>query len=242
MHNFIDLDGQTVSGIKVLCRHSVDQKGRVIWLCVCPEGHEFTRRGDRIRKGAVCLDCRLIEIRSSPPWKRKPRVYVSNSPKVKPTYLHKLNRKEYRAYHNAKDRCKNANTPFYSRYGGRGIKFLFESFESFLAEMGPCPDHYEIDRIDNNGNYEKGNCRWVSRKVSANNKSDNIFVLYKGETLPLMLCLESLGLSGKRRWFDFRLKRGYGFDELVEAYLSGNLKIGNKARRGKSVVQPRACQ
>lgn len=70
----------------------------------------------------------------------------------------------------AKTRCNNPNTKQWHNYGGRGIKFLFSSFEEFLNELGPRPLNYSLDRIDNNGNYEIGNVRWASRKDQNNNK------------------------------------------------------------------------
>jgi hypothetical protein len=71
---------------------------------------------------------------------------------------------EYSAYHSARARCTNSNSPAWENYGGRGIKFLFTSFKQFLAEVGkkPSPKH-SIDRYPNNdGNYEPGNVRWAT--------------------------------------------------------------------------------
>lgn len=78
---------------------------------------------------------------------------------------------EYRAYHKAKERCSNPNHPKYPRYGGRGIRFLFTSFEQFYAEVGPRPSsEHSIDRKDNDGNYEPGNVRWATRKEQSDNQ------------------------------------------------------------------------
>lgn len=71
-------------------------------------------------------------------------------------------------------RCNNKNTENYYRYGGRGIKVCERwnnSFENFYYDMKDSYfDGAELDRIDNNGNYEINNCRWVTHKQNSNNR------------------------------------------------------------------------
>jgi len=76
----------------------------------------------------------------------------------------------YSSYHSAKWRCIDPKYKGYKNYGGRGIKFLFTSFEQFLAELGPRPSGSYIERKDNDGNYEPGNVRWATKKEQAQNK------------------------------------------------------------------------
>ncbi len=100
-----------------------------------------------------------------------------------------------------KQRCNYPKHNRYSRYGGRGIKVCDRwnsSFLSFLDDMGYKPSPlYSLDRIDNNGDYEPSNCRWVLPIDQANNVSNNVFVEYIGENLTIRQWSERTGIKYK---------------------------------------------
>ena len=79
-----------------------------------------------------------------------------------------------KCFHDAKQRCTDPEVDGYEYYGGRGIKCLFKSSNEFINyvinELQIDPRGLQIDRIDTNGHYEKGNIRFVTAKVNANNR------------------------------------------------------------------------
>lgn len=85
-----------------------------------------------------------------------------------------------------RERCNNPKCPGYPRYGGRGIRVCNEwrDFSVFLTDMGEKPTkEHSLDRIDNNGNYTKDNCRWVTEPEQQRNRSDNVWLTVDGITL-----------------------------------------------------------
>lgn len=91
----------------------------------------------------------------------------------------------YKTWRAMLDRCNRSGINGYKNYGGRGITVCEQwksSFENFLKDMGERPDGHVIDRIDVNGNYESGNCRWVTRKQSSRNRRDVVLPFIEGES------------------------------------------------------------
>ena len=108
----------------------------------------------------------------------------------------------YRIWRNMLSRCQNANVPAYSNYGGRGISVCseWETFENFLADMGERPEGLTLDRIDNDGNYEPGNCRWASTSEQGRNKRGNRMLTWQDKTQCLTDWSEETGIAVSVLW------------------------------------------
>ncbi len=101
-------------------------------------------------------------------------------------YDGRTKRPEYVIWLGIVSRCLTPSTSSWASYGGRGIKVCDRwrtSFEAFISDMGvrPSIDH-SVDRIDNNGNYEPGNCRWATRSEQARNTRVSTAMTVNGTT------------------------------------------------------------
>ncbi len=93
-------------------------------------------------------------------------------------------------------RCHESGSAGYRNYGGRGIKVCDrwrQSFSAFVKDMGERPDGCSLDRIDNSGDYEPGNCRWSTREIQHRNMRSNHWITVGDETLCLSDWARRLG-------------------------------------------------
>jgi predicted DNA-binding WGR domain protein len=91
----------------------------------------------------------------------------------------------YKSWIQMRRRCNQTTDPHYPNYGGRGIAVCarWDDFALFLADMGARPDGMSIDRIDNDGDYEPGNCRWATKEEQNRNKRHCYRISINGECM-----------------------------------------------------------
>lgn len=159
MARYKDLTGMSFGKLTVIeIDHFQDcpKSRRVYWKCKCECGNYKVIRSDSLTSGNT-QSCGCYNVTC----------------KLKPQSIKK--HKLYRIYWRMKSSCYNINNRSYKYYGGRGITVCNEwlnSYESFYnwSISNGYREGLTIDRIDNNGNYEATNCRWVDMKVQNNNK------------------------------------------------------------------------
>jgi hypothetical protein len=150
--------------------------------------------------------------------------------KPSPTYL---------SWVSMRQRCYNKNHCAYKNYGGRGIMVCDEwnnNFGNFFSDMGERPEGKSLDRIDNDGNYNKENCKWSTQKEQSNNTRSNTYVTINGETKRLSKWSNLFGIN--RATINARIKKGFKKDmifkkgrilksdlnKIDEKILTGNLR------------------
>jgi hypothetical protein len=182
-----DLTGQRFGRLTVVGLDSIRNK-KSYWLCKCECGNECLVRSDLLQcNNTLSCGC-YVKDRSLLPL---------------PEYTEEVALKKAKSIlKGIKQRCYNSNSTKYSIYGGRGIivcdrwKDKQTGLASFLADMGVPPSHkHQLDRIDNDGSYEPGNCRWVTNQQNNRNKQSDFDVTYKGENKQLGKWVEELDLD-----------------------------------------------
>lgn len=164
---FKDLTGQRFGRLVAIRRIEPAQgatRRRTMWLCQCDCGQQCEKCGWQLGRRIRSCGCLQQESR-----------ITANA-----THGHSSRRRgnkqttTYTIWLNMLKRCANPRDTHYDRYGGRGITVCDrwrQSFEAFIADMGERPDGLTLERKENDGDYEPGNCRWATRAEQSRNSS-----------------------------------------------------------------------
>jgi hypothetical protein len=200
----IDLIGKRFGKLKVIKQTWKDKWGKSRWLCKCDCGNKTIVLANSLKRNHT-KSCGCLVTKYGP---RKDGKEL----------------KEYRLWINMIQRCINPNHKYYSFYGGRGIMVCerWMEFPNFLEDMGESPPRFQIDRIDNNGDYCKENCRWVTSKINCRNRRNNNMKTYKGRTQCLTAWAEEMNIN------ENTLRKRFDLDWTTEMALTKSIRSKRK--------------
>jgi hypothetical protein len=192
--------GQRFGKLTVL-EQAPTQGKRSMIKCACDCGNICVVRQDSVLMGKT-QSCGCLQ---------KEAVRVCN------TKHGMYNTRLYRIWVGMLQRCENSQNPNFKRYGARGISVTkewhdFEMFRDWALNTG-YSDILEIDRIDNNGNYEPVNCQWVTHSKNNRNKRNNRLVTVGGRTQSLTEWAVETGMPVKR--LANRIERGWDPERAI---------------------------
>lgn len=174
------LDGQRFDRLIVLSLQGRDKRGAYLWLCQCDCGNTTCATTGRLNFGHT-RSCGCLQ-----------RERASQA-----KFKHGLSNSRLQiVWSGMKARCYYPPHKQFSDYGGRGITVCERwrnSFVNFFADMGECPKGMSIERIDNNGNYEPGNCRWATQREQCANTRRTRNLTFRGETMCVSAWARRLG-------------------------------------------------
>jgi hypothetical protein len=179
------------------------------WLCSCACGVQKVIRQDHLLSGVVVsYGCVMRSI------SRERGRYGKDNGLTRIAFC----------WRNMIARCQNSNNPNFHHYGGRGIKVCerWHSVENFIADMPPMPPGMELDRIDNDGDYEPGNCRWATRQSQMRNTRGNVKLTIDGETRCIQEWSEISGINPGA----IRARLKYGWDAKTAVFKPSMRKSG----------------
>ena len=187
--NFEDLTGEMFGDLTVITKEGERSNRAVLWRCRCRCGLEVVTDTWKLRRFKHLCRHLLPSSRSA----------------------------EYRAWGRMLERCRNPRQGRYAAYGGRGIKVCerWLNFCEFWRDMGARPSAWHtLERIDVNGDYGPGNCRWATRREQVRNRRDTMRVaLGGGRSRTLVELVADLGL--RREVVYGRLKLGWSLADAV---------------------------
>ena len=215
MGRLIDLTGKTFERLTVIGRAD-NLNGQTAWICQCSCEDRTIKivRGSDLKKGTV-RSCGCLHNELS----RKKMLALKD---VAKTDGHGMTHtKLYRVWKGMRERCNYTQHKSYKYYGERGIKVCehwnneFMSFYKWAIDTG-YQDGLTLDRIDNNGNYEPTNCRWVTRKEQSINKRNNKWIEIDGVRKTLTDWCRYYNISPSTVWA--RINKGWNYLDALTVH------------------------
>ena len=205
-----DLAGRSFGRLTCIAQTGSSKQGNATWLCRCQCGKESTVLAGNLLSGHT-KSCGCLQRERATQAHSTHALYFDENGK-----RNKLNR----VFATMRQRCKNPNAKCYKDYGGRGITVCkeWDDYKSFYewAHSNGYREGLSIDRINNDGNYEPENCRWVPMEVQGNNKRNNLMITLNGETKTVTEWAKLLGIS--RSVIKGRLRRGLAVEDVLGKY------------------------
>jgi hypothetical protein len=188
----------------------------MLYRCKCDCGNEKNIRGSALVSGNTeSCGCKNKDQAKSMTTARKIEGVKDDNGKITP---------EYHAWRAIRSRCYRKTNKKYKNYGGRGIIVCdrwLQSFTNFLNDMGLRPIHCSsIDRINVNGNYEPGNCRWANEEQQAANKTTTIRLIVNGKEIHQAGLAKSLAVCPHT--ISSHMRKGETGDQIVEYFKNKN--------------------
>ena len=180
--NVKDLTGQKFNYLTVL-EYEGRKKSRTMWKCQCECGKITYVDSNSLKTG----NTKACGCHQSDGWGNNKTHGMTKT-------------KLYRTWQGMRNRCYRKSNKYYYNYGGRGIcvcdtwKNSFEAFRDWALSNG-YDDRLMLDRIDNDGNYEPNNCRWVDRFQQMNNTRNNRILEYDGKAMTVTEWGRKIGLA-----------------------------------------------
>lgn len=199
--------GNNYGRLHVVEYYGKNKRKSALWRCICKCGKESIVEGTLLRSGHTkSCGCLQSEITSK------------NNVKYKTTHG-KRNTRLYKIWTGMKDRCLNVNSNNFKNYGARNINICKEwkddyiQFHNWSISNG-YKEGLTIDRIDNDGDYEPNNCRWVSAEKQSRNKRDTIKIRYNNKEY----CLAELSrvVEIPESTLRYRYHKGYRGEKLIQ--------------------------
>jgi len=202
----IDLKKQKFGRLTV-----IEYKGKSKWLCRCNCGKQTTVFGSNL-VGGNTKSCGCLQLETLEKGRQEQKTHGMT------------NTRFYKIWQCMKNRCYLSSDIGFKNYGGRGIKIcdrwlefnnfkddMYDSYLKSIINFGK--KQTSVDRIDNNGNYCKENCRWASLSEQGRNKSNNRLMTFRGSTKCVTEWADLIKI--KRNIIFSRLNLGWSIDKIL---------------------------